>query len=71
VTVVGVESHNVFGVYEVLYLLFLPGYTFFEQVKKTLSLLLMSFGSGRPPKLGARSPRPHLFQSLAYRLPVD
>ena len=35
-----------FGVDEVLYLLFLPGFTFFEQVKKSLSLL---FGELRGP----------------------
>ncbi len=48
------------GVYELLYLLFLPGLTLFEQVKQTCSLLL-----------GARNPSPPLFQSLAQRLLVD
>jgi hypothetical protein len=56
---------------EVLNFLFLPGLALCKQIKEPLSLLLIELRGRPPPKLGVRSPRPPLFQSVAHRLPVD
>src|SRR6056297_1035457 len=54
--IVRVEFDIELGVYEVLNLLFLPGFTFFEQVKKTCSLLFVELrGPAAPEARGKES----------------
>jgi len=66
-----VELDIELGVYEMLYLLLLPGFTVFEKVKKALSLGLVELRGPAAPEARGKESETALFQSLAQRLPVD
>ena len=65
--VVRVEFDIELGVYEMLYLLFLPGFAVFEQVEKPLPLLLVELRGPTAPEARGKEPQTALipeFQSI-------